>query len=102
MKTLYVAKFGFIVMAASLLGACNGQARQPTVTVPAASSDGLPSTASGARPSDSALNAPVQTEPVPLNPTTEAAAAADPAANPTMKNVPFVGPPAIKRALNNH
>lgn len=89
-------------MATSLLGACNDQARQPTATVPAASSDGLPGTVSGPRPSDSALNAPAQTEPVSLNPTAKAAAAADPAANPTMKNVPFVGPPVIKRALNNH
>lgn len=102
MKTLHVVKFGFIVLATNLLGACNDQARQPTATVPAASSDGLPGTASGPRPSDSALNAPAQTEPVSLNPTAEAAAAADSAATPTIKNVPFVGPPAVKRALNNH
>ncbi|OGX82769.1 hypothetical protein [Hymenobacter coccineus] len=84
-----------------LLAACNEPARQPTTEVPAALPSGVPGTASGPRPSDSALNAPAQTQPVSLNPTAEAAAAVDSAAIPAVKNVPFVGPPTVKRALNN-
>ncbi|TPG72432.1 hypothetical protein EAH73_04180 [Hymenobacter nivis] len=85
-----------------LLAACNEPARQPTAEVPAAEPSGLPGTPSGPRPSDEALNAPSQTEPVPLNPTAEAAAAAtDSAAKPAVKNVPFVGPQGVKRALGN-
>lgn len=101
MKTLHVAKVGFVALASTLLGACNDQARQPAATVPAASPNGLPGTSSGPRPSDSALNAPAQTKPVPLNPTAEAAAAADSAVNSTVKNVPFVEQSAVKRALSN-
>ncbi len=83
-----------------LLVACNESARQPTAEVPAALPGGVPGTPSGPRPSDEALNAPAQTEPVSLNPTAEAAAA-DSVAKPAAKNVPFVGPPGVKRALGN-
>lgn len=99
MKTLHVHVIGFVVLATTLLAACNDPARQPAATVPAASPNGVPGTASGPRPSDSALNAPAQTQPVPLNPVAEAAA--DSVANPAVKSVPFVAPPTVKRVLSN-
>ena len=102
MKILHMAVAGLVVLATALLEACNDPARQPAATVPAASPNGVPGTASGPRPSDSALNAPAQTQPVPLNPTAAAAAAADSVANPAVKSVPFVGLPAVKRALGNN
>ncbi|MFD1468732.1 hypothetical protein ACFQ48_10900 [Hymenobacter caeli] len=95
MKILRPTTAGLLGLASVLLGACNEPARQPTTaTAPAPGQplEGAPGTPSGPRPSNEALNAPAQTTAVPLNPTEQAAAAADSASiGPADKSAPFVG-----------
>lgn len=93
----FAALLGFAALLP--LGACHDTAK-PAAETTAPTLAGTPGTPSGPRPSDSALNAPAQTRPVPLTPTKMAAAQAAAAGVDSLKTgaarkAPFVPRPPL-------